>query len=122
MPRMKSGSTALETARERLAGLKSINPKPNFGPALDIDQYEQEIEAHEAKLDEYNGVLSTADRLANELDASEKRLRGMNRRFLAAIEGNYGTNSNEYMLTGGTRPDDYKPNPKKKQGGGTNNT
>ena len=43
MARLKRSSNVLETARLRLSGLKSITPKPNFGPALDIDDYEQDI-------------------------------------------------------------------------------
>jgi exonuclease VII small subunit len=116
MARIKRGSAVLETARQRLAGLKSINPKPNFGPALDIDQYEQEIETHSAKLDQYNETLSLLDRLQNELEEQEAALNDKNIRMLAATGALYGPDSNEYEAVGGTRKSDRKRPVRKKTG------
>ncbi|HEX8149954.1 MAG TPA: hypothetical protein VF591_22420 [Pyrinomonadaceae bacterium] len=114
MARLKRSSTTLETARQRLSGLKSITPKPNFGPTLDIDQYEQEIDAYAASLDNYNATLSLLDRLANGLEADEAQLRDKNKRMLAATGALYGHDSNEYETAGGTRASDRKPGTKKK--------
>lgn len=108
MPRLKRGSNALEIARQRLAGLKSITPRPNFGPALDLDQYEQEINTYDTKLDQYNDTLSLLDRLQNDLVAGEAQLREKNQRMLAATKAHYGPNSNEYETAGGTRTSDRK--------------
>lgn len=108
MPRLKRGSSVLETARHRLAGLKSISPRPDFGPALDLDQYEQEVTSYGTKLDQYNETLSLLDRLQNDLIAGEVQLREKNRRMLAATEAHYGPNSNEYETAGGTRTADRK--------------
>lgn len=116
MARIKRNSAVLETARQRLAGLKSITPKPNFGPALDIDQYEQELEAFAASLDKYNDTLSLLDRLQNELEGPEAALNEKNRRMLAATEAHYGPNSNEYETAGGTRTSDRKRPTRKKNG------
>ena len=116
MARLKRNSATLETARERLSGLKTITPEPNFGPALDLDQYEQEIESFSTKLDRYNDTLTLLDRLANEIDADEVKLRDKNRRMLAATEATYGGDSDEYESAGGTRTSDYKPATKKKPG------
>ena len=109
MARLKRSSAVLETARQRLSGLKTITPKPNFGPALDLDQYEQEIDAYSAKLDKYNDTLSLLDSLANDLDAGETQLRDKNKRMLAATGALYGPDSNEYETVGGTRASDRKP-------------
>lgn len=117
MARIKRGSAVLETARLRLSGLKSINPKPNFGPNLDVDQYEQEIEAHSAKLDAYNDTLSLLDRLQNELEEEELALNDKTKRMLAATGAVYGLNSNQYETVGGTRTSDRKRPSKKKSGG-----
>ena len=114
MARLKRNSTVLETARQRLSGLKTITPKPNFGPALDLDQYEQEINALSANLDQYNDTLTLLDRLTNDLEAAEAQLREKNRRMLAATKARYGSNSNEYETAGGTRDSDYKPKARKK--------
>jgi hypothetical protein len=114
MARLKRSSTVLETARQRLSGLKTITPKPDFGPALDLDQYEREIEALGALLEEYNDTLSRLDRLNNDLDGGEAQLREKTRRMLAATEAHYGPNSNEYEAAGGTRTSDRKTKTKKK--------
>ncbi|MDT5272749.1 MAG: hypothetical protein QOH49_4935 [Acidobacteriota bacterium] len=106
MARLKRSSTVLETARQRLSGLKTITPKPNFGPALDLDQYEQEIDAFSTNLDNYNETLTLLDRLTNDLEATEAQLREKNRRMLAATEAHYGPDSNEYETAGGTRTSD----------------
>ena len=116
MARLKRSSTILETAQERLSGLKTITPKPNYGPALDLDQYEAEVNAFEEKLNRYNDNIALIDRLANELDDGEAHLRDKNRRMLAATEAHYGPDSSEYEAVGGTRTSDRKPNTKKKPG------
>ena len=97
-----------------MSGLKSITPRPNFGPALDLDQYEEEINAFSTNLDKYNETLSLLDRLANELDTGEAQLREKNRRMLSATEAQYGPDSNEYETAGGTRTSDRKYTVKKK--------
>ena len=116
MARIKRGSAVLETARQRLAGLKSINPKPNFGPNLDLEQYEQEIESLSSDLDKYNDTLSLLDRLQNELEGKDIALNEKNRRMLAATEAHYGPNSSEYEAVGGTRTSDRKRSTRKKNG------
>jgi hypothetical protein len=114
MARLKRSSPALETARQRLSGLKTITPRPDFGPTLDLDEYEQEINAHAAKLDLYNDTLSLLDRLQNELDTGEFLLRQKNRRMLAATQAHYGPDSSEYETAGGKRTSDRKIPTKKK--------
>ncbi len=116
MARTKRGSAVLETARQRLSGLKSITPKPNFGPALDVDQYEEEINDLSTSLDEYNETLALLDRQQIELEEKEARVKEKNKRMLAATGALYGDNSSEYEGVGGTRPDDYKRTTKKKHG------
>jgi sugar phosphate isomerase/epimerase len=116
MARLKRGSTVLETARERLAGLKSITPKPNFGPTLDLDQYEQEINNFNSTLDQYNATLTLLDTLQNDLGPKEANLREKNKRMLAATGALYGPDSNEYEIAGGTRASERKRPAKKKPG------
>lgn len=116
MARLKRSSGILETARQRLSGLKSITPKPNFGPALDIDQYEQDINAFGTQLDKYNETVSLLDRMQNELDEVEAHINDKSKRMLAATGAQYGPNSNEYEQVGGTRISDRKRPTKKKTG------
>src|SRR5215216_1680195 len=96
MARLKRNSIVLETARQRLSGLNTITPKPDLGPTLELEQYEQEIDALGADLDKYNDTLSLLDRLQNDLAAREARLREKNKRVLAAVGAIYGPDSNEY--------------------------
>jgi len=108
MARLKRSSTILETARQRLSGLKSITPKPDFGSALDIDQYEQDINALSASLDKYNQTVSLLDQMQNVLEADEAKLNDKSKRLLAATGAQYGSDSSEYETVGGTRLSDRK--------------
>jgi hypothetical protein len=119
MARTRRGSAVLDAARLRLSGLKSITPKPDFGPALDVDQYEQDINDFGTSLDKYNETLSLLDTMQNELEQKETQIKEKNRRMLSATEAHYGPNSSEYEAVGGTRTADRKrPATKKKPGNG----
>lgn len=113
MARMKRRSGVLEAARQRLAGLKSIVPAPEFGTTLSLAGYEASVNSVSSKLDSYNERLSALDQLQNELEATENELREMNVRLLSAVEGAYGPDSNEYEQAGGTRRSDRKRSPPK---------
>jgi hypothetical protein len=108
MARTKRTSSILETARQRLAGLKSITPAPDFGAALTLVGYEADITSFSDKLDSYNEKLSALDSLQNEIDTSEMALREKNTRLLSAAEAHYGPDSNEYEQAGGTRRSERK--------------
>jgi hypothetical protein len=108
MARSKRTSTVLDTARQRLAGLKSITPAPEYGPTLALSDYERDIEALSTKLDSYNEELSSVDQTLNEFEAAEDGLREKNRRMLSATEAHYGPDSSEYEQVGGTRTSDRK--------------
>ncbi len=95
MARLRRSSAVLETARLRLSGLKSITPKPVFGAALDLDHYEQDVTAFGAQLDKYNETVSLLDRMQNEIDEAEERLKDKNKRLLAATGAMYGPDSSE---------------------------
>ena len=113
MARAKRTSGVLETARQRLAGLKSITPLPDFGPSLALAGYEGDITAISGQLDDYNEKLSTLDQLQNDLETAEAALREKNTRILSAAEAHYGPDSSEYEQVGGTRRSDRKrPGPK----------
>lgn len=108
MARTKRTSSILETGRQRLAGLKSITPAPDFGATLTLVSYEADITSLSDKLDSYNEKLSALDSLQNELDTAETALREKNTRILSAAEAHYGPDSSEYEQAGGTRRSDRK--------------
>jgi hypothetical protein len=113
MARAKRSSSVLETARQRLAGIKAITPAPNFGPSLQVADYEQEINDFSVKIDSYNGMLSTLDDLQNQIDADEGNLRTRSARMLSAAQAQYGPDSSEYEQVGGTRQSERKRSTKK---------
>ena len=86
MARLKKTSAVLETARKRLAGLKSIKTPPDFGPNLTIPGYEAKSNSVAARLEAYNQALAMLDQLLNEFQAEEAELNELNRRYLSAAE------------------------------------
>src|SRR6266542_3169219 len=119
MARAKRTSSVLETARQRLAGLKQITPAPDFGPDLKLADYETEINDATTELDGYNGIIAAADDAQNKFEATEGKLRARSARFLTATEARYGPDSSEYELAGGTRSSERKRPVRKPAGGGT---
>ena len=112
MARLRRTSQVLETARQRLAGLKSINPAPDFGTALTLVAYETKASAFDTSLDTYNQHLAALDDEQNTIDAQEQDLRDWNRRLLSATEAHYGPDSSQYEVAGGTRKSERKKSPK----------
>jgi hypothetical protein len=118
MARAKRKSSVLETARQRLAGLKSITPPPDFGSNLKLDEYERQLNDLSTKLDSYNSMVASLDGLLNEVRQMEADMRAMNTRMLAAAEAHYGPDSSEYEQVGGTRTSERK-RPSKSSNKGT---
>ncbi len=117
MARARRTSAILETARQRLAGLKSIAPPPTFGPNVTLNSYDAATLAFSGKLDSYNQAVAALDDMQNDLEADEDSLREMNKRILSAVEAQYGPDSSEYEQAGGTRTSERKK--PAKPGGGT---
>lgn len=82
MARRKRKSAALELVRRRLAGLKSINPKPNFGPQLTEEIIEGKADALDARVNGYNQMLSEADTELNGIEADEDEINELCKRLL----------------------------------------
>jgi hypothetical protein len=112
----------LETARQRLAGLKSIQPAPNFGPNLSVADYEQKIKNLGDELDGYNAKLAALDEQQNTIDSKEDALNDLNKRMLSATGAQYGSDSSEYEMVGGTRSSERARTPRKPDGKGGTNT
>lgn len=117
MARKRRASQVLETARQRLAGLKSLNQEPNFGDALTVAAYDTKISTFNTKLDTYNQHLAALDDEQNQVDAAERELRDWNRRMLSASEAYFGGDSSEYEAVGGTRTSERKKSTRKGPGG-----
>jgi len=117
MARRRRTSEPLDLARQRLAGLKSINPAPNFGDALTLLAYETKINAFSTRLDTYNQHLAALDDEQNGVESADDELREWNRRMLSATEAHYGPDSSEYEVAGGTRTSERKKGGPKSSGG-----
>jgi hypothetical protein len=112
MARRRRTSQVLDAARQRLAGLKTINPEPNFGTALTLAAYATKISGFDTKLDTYNQHVAALDDEQNAIDAVEEELRDWNRRILSAAEATYGPDSSEYEVAGGKRTSERKKSPR----------
>jgi len=117
MPRQKRNSSILQTARERLAGLKRFPAEPDFGAALTVAAYETEINGYAADENSYNQDLAALDDKQNRLDARQDSLNDLNQRIQAAVKAQFGSDSSEYELVGGTRRSERKKPVRKPTGG-----
>src|SRR5437016_3891662 len=103
MARQRRTSAVLETARQRLAGLKKINPAPDLGPNLSTQLYDGKVTSFTTRLDGHNQLLASADDSTNVTNGEESELNDWNRRILSAVEAQFGPDSSEYEMVGGTR-------------------
>lgn len=103
MARAKKTSKTLESARTRLAGLKSIDETLDLGDDVKIVDYEAKISGTNNSLENYNSSLSVADANQDAFETNEKDLRDYSERILLAVAVKYGKDSIEYQKAGGTR-------------------
>jgi hypothetical protein len=118
MARQRRTSPALATARNRLAGLNQITPAPNLGPNLTVPAYQTVINDTAAIEDSHGQLAAQMDDSSNRFDAQDALLTDWNRRMLSAVEAQYGPDSSEYEMVGGTRRSERKK-PARKAGGGS---
>jgi len=109
----KTSSTAIETAKVRVSGMKSIEPDLNLGNGLSIKAYETTIQTAEQKIETYNTALANINQLQTESREAEKQLSELSERMLSTVAGRYGRRSNEYEKAGGTKRTSRRRNTKK---------
>ena len=120
MARQKRNSPVLQAAREKLAGLKKFRTPPDFGPALSVEAFEAEVTGYATDETSYNQDVAALDDKTNRLDTRESGLKDLSLRITAAVKAQFGPDSSEYELVGGTRRSDRKKPVRKKGGSGTN--
>ena len=103
MSRKKVSSATFEAALQRLASLKSIAPKLDFGNDVSIENYEKLIDEVREAMEQYNTMLSAVDERMELFHAKEKELATLSERLLLGVAASYGKESNEYVKAGGTR-------------------
>jgi hypothetical protein len=112
MARKRRTSAVLETTRQRLAGLKKINPAPDFGGNLNAAGGQTLITDCADELDRYNQNVAALDEQQNLVDTKENAAGDWSKRVLAAVGAKYGTDSSEYEMVGGTRTSERKKKPR----------
>src|SRR5262249_36273158 len=108
MARKRRTSKVLETARQRLAGVKAISPPAGIGGTLTLASFEAAIEAFSDQQDSYNSKIADLDDETNQLDDQEEQLNQLNQRILAAVRAQYGPDSSELEQLGAVRLRDRK--------------
>ena len=71
--------------------------------------------------DSHSQLAAQMDDSSNRFDAQNDLLSDWNRRVLSAVEAQYGPDSSEYEMVGGTRKSERKK-PTRKSGGGSKPT
>lgn len=112
--RKKYTSTRLEKAQTRLAALKSIQATLDMGNGLTVRAYSELIEDARQKLEAYNTALSIVDQSYAAVTDAEEVVAEWTERMLIAVAYQYGKDSEEYQMAGGTRRSDRK-RPKRRE-------
>ncbi|MDX6529138.1 MAG: hypothetical protein QOH41_1428 [Blastocatellia bacterium] len=122
MARKRRISAASAVARQRLAGLNKITPAPNLGPNISVAAYQGVFNDTAALEESHNQLAAQMDDSSNRFDAQENLMADWNRRVLSAVEAQYGPDSSEYEMVGGTRKSERKrPSRKGPAGSATTN-
>ena len=101
--RKKQRSIIIDKAQARQAALLSISSELDFGNDLTTEAYDQLVEETREALKAYNTLLSATDQSYNDFKELEKSLADMSDRMLTGVATQYGKNSDEYEMAGGTR-------------------
>lgn len=112
MGRQKKKSAALLKAQERLAGLRSIDPKLDFGNGISIASFTREIDSLKKSIDDYNALLFAADDAANAIEQKEREMIISAENVLLSVKVKFGKDSSQYELAGGTRLSDRRRSPR----------
>ena len=115
MPRPKKKSSVLPNAKKRLSGMRSIDPKLDFGDGFSNAAFTKLVDEVEADLDKYNTLISKLDEAYNQFEESEKRLSKFSSKMLAHVSIRYDKDSSEYEMAGGIRARDRKRPTRKKE-------
>ncbi len=115
MARTKKTSKIIESARTRLAGLKSIDAELDLGNGITVKDYEKKINDTEKSLGNYNTTLSLADEQGDTFEINENDLKDYHERILLGVGSKFGRDSIEYEKAGGTRKSEIRKSAKPKK-------
>ncbi|KPQ35355.1 MAG: hypothetical protein HLUCCA11_10360 [Phormidesmis priestleyi Ana] len=108
MVRRKKKSEVIDTAKSRLAGMKSISEKLDLGNGCTTAAVEARLkEAHE-KLENYNSLLAQVAAAGNEFERAERALSNISKNILMGAAMKFDLDSDEYEMVGGVKLSDRK--------------
>lgn len=108
----KERSIVIDKARSRQAALLSVGAKLDFGNGLTTAAFDKLLDDTQKALKSYNTLLSETDQAYNSFQSFEKSLADTSDRMLTGIATQYGKNSNEYEMAGGTRKSERRRKPR----------
>ncbi|WP_395090864.1 hypothetical protein [Armatimonas sp.] len=108
MARQRRSSATLDAFKARLQGIKQISPVPNLPPNLSLAALDTAALSAQQALDAHNALIIALDDSTNQLAAKERQLEKLYTQALSAIAAQYGKDSSEYELAGGTRTSERK--------------
>ena len=101
MPRPKKKSAVLPDAAKRLSGMRSIDPKLNFGAGFSNAEFAKLIDQVTMNLDTYNTLLSKLAEAYTTFEESERRLAKFSSKMLSHVAIRYDKDSTQYEMAGG---------------------
>lgn len=101
--RKRKRSRNLEAAQHRLNALQNIDENIEFSAGFTTESYKALVEDAIDQLHRYNAMLANVDRQKSDLRRLEKKLADANERVFSGIITQFGRDSIEYEMIGGTR-------------------
>lgn len=106
--RRKKATEEMRELRQKIAGMKSIDPNFDAGNGVSVEAAEALINEAEAALEDFNQSVATTDEKDNFFGGKNKQVRAFNKKVLPATGLKYGTDSSEYEQVGGVRDSERK--------------
>ena len=101
-------SKAIDEAEARIAALRSIESNLDFGKSLSIQAYIAKAAESRGLLSTLNAVIAQVEGARTSFNRSERELITMSSRILQAVLVQFGRDSKEYAMAGGTRTSERK--------------
>ena len=106
MPRLQRTSRILDKGQLRIFKLRAVDSKMDFGSDRNLATLSQQIEQLQTKLNDYNTTIAKLDATKLEIDAMERRMGDLLDQLMNGVSAQYGNDSREYEMAGGTRKSD----------------
>ncbi len=106
MPRLQRTSRILDKGQLRIFKLRAVDSKMDFGSDRDLATLSKQIEQLHTKLNNYNTTIAKLDATKLEIDEMERRMGDLLDQLMNGVSAQYGNDSREYEMAGGTRKSD----------------